>query len=108
MRVSPLIFLAFALALFGGAALVNALESCDRSRDRSPPASRATKASVMRRSVLPIAWLGLLCRHRSEQCFTGVDAALVVCDFRVPLVECHELMLRLKYSISTQNGNIPL
>ena len=39
----------------------------------------------MRRSVLPGVWLGLLWRHRSEQYFTGVDTALVVCGFRAPL-----------------------
>ena len=41
-------------------------------------------ASEMRRSTLPGASLGFLCRHLSEQYFTGVDAAFVVCDFRVP------------------------
>ena len=40
----------------------------------------------MRRSRLPGASFGLLCRQRSEQYFTGVEAAFGVCDFRVPWV----------------------
>ena len=50
------------------------------------PLSNAVKASVMRRSRLLGASCGLLCRQRSEQYFTGVEAAFVVCDFRVPWV----------------------
>ena len=71
--------------------------SCDRSGEGFLPPSKATKASEMRRSTLPGAWLGLLCRHRSEQYFTGVDTALVVCDFRVPLSRFYEHVLHVEH-----------
>lgn len=85
MRVSPLIFLGFPLVSFGGGGSTDAIGSCDRSGEGFLPSSKAMKASKMRRSTLLGAWLGLLWRHRSEQYFTGVDASLVFCDFRVPL-----------------------
>lgn len=93
MRVSPLIFFALPLPLFACGGEPHAIASCDTSVDGVWPSRRATKASEMRRSTLPGAWLGLLWRQRSEQYFTGVEAALIVCDFRVPLDRCckHEL-----------------
>lgn len=92
MRVSPLIFLGFPLAIFGCGSSADAVGSCDRSGEGFLPSSNAMKASEMRRSTLLGAWLGLLWRHRSEQYFTGVEAALVVCDFRVPLNGCCKLV----------------
>ena len=85
MRVSPLIFLGAPLVGFGEGVSANEGGSCGGLEGGSLPSSRAMKASEMRRSVLSDAWVGLLWRHRSEQYFTGVDAALVVCDFRIPL-----------------------
>ncbi len=85
MRVSPFIFLRFSLVGFGGGGWADEGGSCGGLGEGSLPSSRAMKASEMRRSMLSDAWVGLLWRHRSEQYFTGVDAALVVCDFRIPL-----------------------
>ena len=59
--------------------------SSDNSAEVLLPSSIAMNTSEIRRSTLPDASLGLLCRHRSEQYLIGVDAALVVCDFRVAL-----------------------
>ena len=92
MRVSPLIFFEFALLVFGICGSADATRSLDGFREGSSPFSNEMKQSVMRQSTLPGASLGLLCRHRSEQNFTGVDAAFVVCDFRVPLDELSKYM----------------
>ena len=84
MRVSPLIFFEVPLVVLGRGGSASATGSCGWCGEGILPLSKAVKASVMRRSMLPGASLGLLCRQRSEQYFTGVDAAFVVCDFRVP------------------------
>ena len=86
MRVSPLIFLGASFTNKRGFS-ADSIVSCDVSGQKSLPSSKAMKAPVIRRSTLPGAWLGLLCRHRSEQYFAAVDAAFAVCDFRVPLNE---------------------
>ena len=85
MRVSPLTFFWLPFALLEGDGPADLIASCDNAGEGLLPSSSAMKASEMRRSTLPGAWLGLLCRHRSEQYLIGVDAALVVCDLRVPL-----------------------
>ena len=86
MRVSPLIVFEFPLAPFGGGGSGDATKSCEGRVDGASPLSSAVNASWIRWSVLPGAWLGLLWRQRSEQYFTGVEAALVDCDFLVPAV----------------------
>ena len=86
MRVSPFTFFC-PFVFLEGYDTAGSLASCDSAGEGLLPSSNAMKASEMRRSTLPGAWLGLLCRHRSEQYLIGVDAALVVCDFRVPLWE---------------------
>lgn len=95
MRVSPLIFLGFPLALLRGDCSADAMGSCDKSREGFLPLSKAMKVSEMRWSTLPGVWLGLLWRHRSEQYFTGVDAAFMDCDFRVPSIGCCKHMMRI-------------
>ena len=85
MRVSPLTFLKLALAAFDGSDSDDTIESCERLREGSLPLSSAMNASWIRRSVLPGVWLGLLWRQRSEQYLAGVEAAFVLCDFRVPM-----------------------
>ena len=87
MRVSPFTFFWLPFALLERDSPADSIASCDNVGEGLLPSSSAMKASEMRRSTLPGAGLGLLCRHRSEQYLTGVDAALVVCDFRVPLRE---------------------
>ena len=84
MRVSPFIFFVVPLVGLGSGGSAIVTGSCDWSGDGVWPLSKAVKASVMRRSRLLGASFGLLCRQRSEQYFTGVEAAFVVCDFRVP------------------------
>ena len=95
--VSPLVFFEFPFVIFGTDGSFGAMGSCDCSRDGLLSSSKATKASVMRRSTLPGASLDLLCRHRSEQYFTGVDAAFVVCDFRVPSMSDVSIFIVWKY-----------
>ena len=95
MRVSPLIFFGLPLAVLDSGDSADAVGSCDRPGEGVLPSSNAMKASEMRRSTLLGAWLGLLWRHRSEQYFTGVDASLVFCDFRVPLNGCCKLVFHI-------------
>ena len=93
MRVSPLVFFELPLVIFGRGGSSDAVGPCDASEELSLPLSKAMKASKIQCSMLSGALLGLLCRHRSEQYFTGVDAAFVVGDFRVPLEGCYEFSL---------------